>query len=61
MYAYYALHKLRIRPSEWVNMDENEKAFIIAAIDEKVKEEEKKRKEAERQAKRNGSPANKCQ
>ena len=54
MYAYYSLHKLRIRPSEWVNMDENEKAFIIAAIDEKVKEEEKKRKEAERQAKRNG-------
>ena len=54
MYAYYALHKLRIRPSEWVNMDENEKAFIITAIDAKLKQEEKKRKEAERQAKRNG-------
>lgn len=51
MYAYYALHKLRIRPSEWINMDENEKAFIIAAINEKAKEEERLRREAERRAK----------
>lgn len=51
MYAYYALHKLCIRPSEWINMDENEKAFIIAAINEKAKEEERLRREAERRAK----------
>ena len=50
VYAYYALHKLHIRPSEWVDMDENEKAFIIAAIDEKAKEDKKAKKEAERQA-----------
>lgn len=50
MYAYYALHKLHIRPSQWIGMDENEKAFIIAAIDEKAKEEERMRKEAERRA-----------
>jgi len=33
-------------------MDEEERAFIIAAIDEKAKEDEKNRKETERQAKR---------
>lgn len=33
-------------------MDDNERAFIIAAIDEKAKEDEKKRKEAERKASR---------
>ncbi len=52
LYAYYALHKLHIRPSEWVEMEENEKAFIIAAIDEKQKADEKARKEAERKANR---------
>jgi len=35
-------------------MDENERAFIIAAIDEKAKEDEKQKKEAERKAKRGG-------
>lgn len=53
-YAYYALHKLHIRPSEWVEMEENERAFIIAAIDEKAKEDERQRKEAERKSKRGG-------
>jgi len=53
-YAYYALHKLHIRPSEWDGMEENEKAFIIAAIQIRVKTEEKERKKAERGAKRKG-------
>lgn len=35
-------------------MEENEKAFIIAAIDEKAKEDEKQKKEAERKGNRHG-------
>jgi hypothetical protein len=35
-------------------MEENEKAFIIAAIQIRVKTEEKERKKAERGAKRKG-------
>lgn len=35
-------------------MEENERAFIMAAIDEKAKEDEKQRKEAERNARRGG-------
>ena len=38
-YAYYALHKLRILPSTFLNMDENEKAFVIASIQIRVEKE----------------------
>lgn len=48
-YAYYCLHKLKIRPSEFAEMDIYEKAFIMACIDIKIKKE----KEAEKEAKRN--------
>ena len=41
MYAYYALHKLRILPSVFCNMDENEKAFVIASIDVRIESEKK--------------------
>ena len=37
--------RLRIRPSVFVQMDDNEKAFVIACIDKKIeaeKEEEKR-------------------
>ena len=47
-YAYYCLHKLKIRPSEFAEMDIYEKAFIMACIDIKIKKE----KEAEKEAKR---------
>ena len=46
-YAYYCLHKLRITPRQFDEMDKYEKAFIIASIDIKTeadKEEEKKLK-----------------
>ena len=46
-YAYYCLHKLKIRPSEFAEMDIYEKAFIMACIDIKIKKE----KEAEKEAK----------
>lgn len=39
VYAYYALHKLHIRPREFMEMDMREKAFVIAAIDERVRAE----------------------
>ena len=39
VYAYYCLHKLPIKPSEFFAMDEYERAFVIAAIDVKVEKE----------------------
>ncbi len=33
MYAYWCLHNLGMKPSEFVRMDKNEAAFIIAAVD----------------------------
>ncbi|HBH95365.1 MAG TPA: hypothetical protein DDX91_06405 [Ruminococcaceae bacterium] len=51
-YAYYALHKLNILPSAFLEMDMQEKAFVIAAIqirvDEEKKEREKRKKESGR-------------
>ena len=44
---YFALHKLKIRPSEFLDMSDEEKAFIIASIDiykEERLEQEKKLK-----------------
>lgn len=46
-YAYYCLHKLRITPRQFDEMDKYEKAFIIASIQIKKdaeKEQEKKLK-----------------
>lgn len=51
-FAYYALHKLHIRPMEWLDMEEEEKAFIIASIEIRGKAEEEERKKAEREARR---------
>lgn len=49
-YAYYCLHKLKIRPSEFAEMDIYEKAFIMACIDIKIKKEKETEKEAKRKA-----------
>ena len=43
-YAYYALHKLHIRPREFLDMDQREKAFIIAAIDLRIEAEKSRKK-----------------
>lgn len=51
-YAYYALHKLHILPSVWCGMDQNEQAFVIAAIQTKIEAEKEERKKAERKAKK---------
>lgn len=39
--AYYCLHKLKMLPSTFLNLDENEKAFVIAAIQIKTENEKK--------------------
>ena len=51
-FAFYALHKLRIKPSEFLEMDEYEKAFVIASIQIRNEEEEKQHKELEKQSKK---------
>ncbi len=42
-YAYYCLHKFKMLPSAFLELDEEEKAFIIAAIDIKLAQEKKER------------------
>ena len=37
-----------MKPSEFVDMDEQEKAFIFAAVERKVKEDEKQKKKLDR-------------
>ena len=49
-YAYYCLHKLKIRPSEFAEMDIYEKEFIMACIDIKIKKEKEAEKETKRKA-----------
>ena len=45
-YAHYCLHEFNWTPSFFIELDENEKAFVIASIDVKVeKEMEEKIKE----------------
>lgn len=51
-FAFYALHKLRIKPSEFLEMDDYEKAFVIASIQVRNEEEEKQNKELEKQSKK---------
>lgn len=47
-YAYYSLHKLNIPPSVFFNMEEQEKAFLAAAIQIRIKQEKKEREKAEK-------------
>ena len=51
-YAYYALHKLKIRPREFDEMDNYEKAFVIAAIQIKWDKDLEQQKEMERKSKK---------
>ena len=44
------MHKLKIRPIEFAEMDIYEKAFIMACIDIKIKKEKESEKEAKRKA-----------
>ena len=51
-YAYYALHKFRWKPSEFLALDPYERAFVIAAIDIRVENEKKEADQAKRKAKK---------
>ena len=46
-YAYYALLKLKVLPSVFLNMDKQEKAFVIACIKIKIEQDKKSRKTRE--------------
>ena len=48
------MHKLHILPSQFLAMEEAEKAFVIAAIDIKAENDKKKEKELQRKAKKKG-------
>lgn len=41
VYAYYCLHKLKMLPSQFLNLDRYEKAFVIASIDVRVEREKR--------------------
>lgn len=53
-YAYYALLKLHILPSVFLEMDEEEKAFVVASIKRKLESDKKERKKAESKSKKSG-------
>lgn len=41
MYAHYALQELHILPSVFLNMDREEKAFVIASIKQRSEDNKK--------------------
>lgn len=51
-YAYYALHKLHMLPSVFLNLEEPEKAFVVAAIKIKLDNDKKEKKKVENKAKK---------
>lgn len=51
-YAHYCLHEFHWTPSFFMDLDENERAFIIGSIDVKVEKEMEEKKKLERQAKK---------
>ena len=53
-FAYFALHKLHILPSTYLNMDVQEKAFVVAAIQIKMENDKKQKKKAEAKVKKKG-------
>ena len=52
MYAYFAFHKIHMRPSEFAALPVKEKALIIAFIDEYEKEKKKEQAEAKKASKK---------
>lgn len=51
-YAYYALHKLHMLPSELMGLDNNERAFIYAAIDLKIEAEKRESEKIKRESRK---------
>lgn len=44
--AHYCLHELHIRPADFLKMDMQERAFIMASIEVQIKEEKRRAKKA---------------
>ncbi len=53
-FAYYALLKLHILPSVFLAMDEQEKAFTVAAIKVKMEADKKEKKKIDSKSKKKG-------
>nr|DAQ96585.1 MAG TPA: hypothetical protein [Caudoviricetes sp.] len=45
------MHEFHLLPTQYINLSENERAFIIAAIDIKIKQEKEARDKARREMK----------
>ncbi|PKB53649.1 hypothetical protein CRH03_24940 [Clostridium sp. HMb25] len=50
--AYYCLHKLHKWPHEFLELDVQEQAYVIAAVELKLENDKKAAKEAKRKSKR---------
>ncbi len=48
--AHYALHKFHKFPHELLNLDENERAFVMASISVKLKKDKEEAKKAKAKA-----------
>lgn len=53
-YAHYALQKLRILPSVFMDMDQAEQAFIIASIDIRIEAEKESERKMKQKVKKHG-------
>lgn len=53
-YAYYALLKLHILPSVFLEMEELEKAFVIAAVQLKIEQDKKEEKKIKSTSRKKG-------
>lgn len=47
-YAYYCLHKFHWTPSKFMNLPRNERAFVVAAINKRAKEDKRQMDKAKR-------------
>lgn len=50
--AYYCLHKLHKWPHEFLELDVQEQAYVIAAIETKIKADKKMAKDSQKKAKK---------
>lgn len=51
-YAYYALNKLHILPSEFCKMSKREQLFIVACIDKRIESEKRQIEKSKSHSKR---------
>ena len=49
---YFVINEFHWKPSDWLLMTDNERAFVIASINKRAEAQEKAEKEAKRKARR---------